>query len=134
MTYQPQHLQAPDGTPLVVITRDEYEWLRARAPENDDARDVRAADRARADSDLRYPASVVDAMICGESPIAAWRRHRGLSQAALANRAGVAQTAISRLERPGGRVGRPVGRRVTRQAIARALDVPLAALEPLDEQ
>lgn len=132
MIYQPQHFEAPDGTALVIITRDEYEQLRALTPD-EDAADVRAADATRAASDVRYPASVVDAILAGGTPLAAWRMYRNLSQAELARRCGLAQTAISRLERKVDGQPQPTGRRATRQAIARALDVPLAALEPLDD-
>ena len=132
MSYQPQHIEAPDGTELVVITRTEYERLRASVHDSDDAREVQAADAARAESDVRYPATVMDAMLAGATPIAAWRKYRKLSQAELADRAGVTQTAISRLERSGKDGLQPLGRRATRQAIARALNLSLAALEPLD--
>ena len=120
---------APDGTELAVITRAELEQLRGGEP-GEDAADIAAADRARAD-EVRYPAEVVDAILAGESPIAAWRKHRGFSQAALADRSHITQAAISRLERGGEEHAQPLGRRITRQAIARALDVPLAALDPL---
>lgn len=124
---------APDGTELAVITRDELNTLRKRLLGGGEAADIVAADRAIADSDVRYPAAVMDALLAGETPIAAWRKHRGLSQAALAGRSHVTQAAISRLERTGVEHGQPLGRRITRQAIARALDVPLAALEPLGD-
>lgn len=130
----PQFITGPDGSELVVITRDEFDRLTAASgPANEDAADIAAADRARAESDIRYPAAVVDAMLAGDTPIAAWRKHRGLSQAALATKSGITQAAISRLERSGEEHGQPLGRRMTRQAIARALDVGLAALEPLGD-
>lgn len=130
----PQIITAPDGSEMVIITRQEFDRLTAAAPVLDeDAADIAAADRARADSDFRYPADVMDAMLAGETPIAAWRKHRGLSQAALANKSHITQAAISRLEQTGEEHAQKLGRRVTRQAIARALDVPLAALEPLHD-
>ena len=121
---------APDGTELAVITRAELNRLRSA---DDDAADRDAADSARDESDVRYPAPVLDAMLAGESPIAAWRKYRGLSQAALADRSDITQAAISRLEQSSADRPQPLGRRITRQAIARALDVPLEALEPLDD-
>jgi hypothetical protein len=36
--------------------------------EDEDAADIAAADRARADSDIRYPGAVVDAMLAREVP------------------------------------------------------------------
>ena len=60
----------------------------------------------------------------GATPLAAWRRHRGLSQAALAHRAGLSQVWISRIERGGG-----YGSRETRRKLAAALNAPVWALE-----
>lgn len=129
MTYQPQSFVAPDGTEMVVITRADYERLALLAA-SDDALDLAAARAALAESDARYPAAVVDAILAGTSPMAAWRHYRGLSQAALAAKAGVSQTGIARLEQS--RQGAfPEGRRATRAAIAAALDVPVSAIEPI---
>ena len=58
------------------------------------------------------------------SPVAAWRRYRGLSQTKLAERAKLSQTMISGIER-GARYGRPDVRR----ALATALDAPLWTLD-----
>jgi len=60
----------------------------------------------------------------GLSPIAAWRRYRGLSQAALAARAGLSQVWISRIEAGGGH-----GTPATRRKLAKAVEAPLWALE-----
>lgn len=57
-------------------------------------------------------------------PVAAWRRYRGLSQAALAKKAGLSQVWISRIERGGG-----YGSRETRRKLAEALEAPVWALE-----
>lgn len=131
MTYQPQRIEAPDGTELVVITRAEYDRL-VDAHGDEDARDARLADLALAEGDLRYPAPVMDAMLAGDTPVAAWRKHRGMSQADLAAKTGMTQAGVSRLETR--REGiTPVGRLATRRALAKALDVPVAALEPLEE-
>jgi len=130
MEYKPQHFEAPDGTPLVVITADEYKRLLATV--DDDAADIAAADRARAD-DTRFPAEVVDAIIDGATPVAAWRQYRGLSQAALAGTAGMTQAGVSRLETKKDGRAPAVGRLETRRALAKALDVPLSALDPLED-
>lgn len=130
MNYRPQSFEAPDGTPLVVITRAEYDRLIAAAFD-EDLRDNLIADRALAESDVRYPAGVMDAMLAGKSPVAAWRQFRDLTQSELAASAGVTQAAISRIE-SGGPDGSRSGSVETRRAIARALGVGLDAIEPLD--
>ena len=128
MTFHPQFLVAPDGSEMVLLLRADYERLLAG---DDDAADNAAADRALAESEDRYPAEVVDAMIDGATPVAAWRSYRKLTQAALANRTGLTQAAIARLEtRKNGKV--PIGRLETRRALAKALDIFLSALDPLE--
>ena len=124
-----QTLTAPDGSQMVVLSRADFDRLVSMA--EDDARDIRAADRAGADP-VRYPAAVVDAILDGVSPVAAWRTYRRMTQAELAGRAGIGQTGIARLEtKRNGRYGR--GRVETRSAIAAALDIPIEALDPVDD-
>lgn len=118
MTYHPQKIMAPDGTALVVITEADYLALI-------DAADIAAADRARAESDFTVPLQVVDAMLDGKSPVAAWREHRGLTQADLAVRADMLQPALARIETA---KGKP--RAATIEKLAAALDVPQWALTP----
>lgn len=129
MKYAPQHFVAPDGTDMVVMRARDYEALLAAVEVDEDARDIAAADAARAASDVLYPSQVVDDVLAGSSILAAWRRYRGMSQAELARRAELSQSAISMLEK------RPnaYGRRASRIALARALDIPLAALDPLED-
>ena len=74
------------------------------------------------------PAEVLDMILDeGLTPLAAWRRWRGLSQAALARKAGLSQVWVSRIEAGGG-----YGSRDTRRKLAAALDAPLWALEAED--
>ena len=71
------------------------------------------------------PAEVLNSILDeGLAPLAAWRRHRGLSQAELARRAGLSQVWVSRIERGGG-----YGSRETRRKLAETLAAPLWALE-----
>jgi transcriptional regulator with XRE-family HTH domain len=61
----------------------------------------------------------------GESPLRVWREHRGLTQQALADAAGVGKSYISQLE-----AGTKTGAIGTLRAIASALRVDLDDLEP----
>lgn len=127
MSYQPQHITAPDGTRLVVITAADYERL---LDLSEDRRD--AADAARISESVKtegtIPAEVLNAMLDrGLSPVQAWREYRGLTQAALAEKAGLTQPYIVKIES-----GKAYGRPASRKAIAAALDAPLWALEDND--
>ena len=125
MTYQPQHFTAPDGTAMVVLKASDFARLAELA---EDAEDVIAATAIAARIDAgegTMPGEVLAMIIDDEMhPVAAWRRYRGLSQAALARAAGLSQVWISRIERNGG-----YGSRATRKSLAAALEAPLWALE-----
>jgi len=125
MTYQPQRFTAPDGTEMVVLRAEDWERLRAYAEDEEDVR-LGTAIRARIEAgEGTVPGEVVHLMIVnGLSPLSAWRRHRGLSQAALARKAGLSQVWVSRIEAGGG-----YGSRETRRKLAAALEAPVWALE-----
>ena len=125
MSYQPQHFTAPDGSDMVVLRAEDYERLRALAEDGEDVIEAQAI-KARIDAgEGTVPGEVVKLTIVeGVHPVAAWRRYRGLSQAALARKAGLSQVWISRIERGGG-----YGSRETRRKLAAALDAPVWALE-----
>lgn len=65
-------------------------------------RDVRAYDRAKAalasGEEELIPADMLDRMLAGESPVKAWRQHRGLTQAALAAMADLSEGYLSQIE------------------------------------
>lgn len=123
--YEPQSFAAPDGTEMVILTADEYARLRKLAGEAEDSADARAIAAGILAGDGTMPAPVLAAILDdGVSPITAWRRYRGLSQAELAGRAGLSQVWISRIEAGGGH-----GTPATRRKLAKALDAPLWALE-----
>lgn len=99
----------------------EWERLRERL---EDRADIADAVRIRADpTEYRLPLAVVERIADGEHPVRALREWRGLSQAALAEAAGVAQPTVARIERAarGGAL-----RTLTR--LARALGVPAEAV------
>jgi len=128
MNYQPQHFLAPDGTKMVVLKADDFERLRALAEDAEDVAAAIAIEARIAAGEATVPGEVVHMMIDeGLHPIAAWRRYRGLSQAALARKAGLSQVWIGRIERGGG-----YGSQRTRRKLADALEAPIWALEDDD--
>ena len=125
MSYHPQRFAAPDGTELVVLTAADYERLRAFAEDGEDAVAALAAEARIAAGEGTVPGEVVRLMIeDGLSPLAAWRKYRGFTQADLARRTGLSQVWVGRIEAGGG-----YGSRATRGKLAQALDAPVWALE-----
>lgn len=124
MTFQPQHFTAPDGTEMVVLRAADFERLAALA---EDAEDIIAGRVGLASiaEDGSVPSEVV-AMMIGEglTPVAAWRRYRGLSQSEVARRAGLSQVWVNRIE-----AGKGHGTAATRHKLATALDAPVWALD-----
>jgi DNA-binding XRE family transcriptional regulator len=115
-----------DGEDLVVIKRSDYETLLARA--GDEASEdmmtaniVEATDAKIArGEDVALPAAVWEAIEGGEHPIRAIRKHRGLTQIDVANRAGLRQGYIADIE-----AGKKTGSAASLKSIAVALGVPL---------
>ena len=125
MNYQPQHFTAPDGTDMIVLRAEDYERLLTLAEDGEDVVEGLASLARVAAGEGTVPGEVVHMMIVEDlAPLAAWRRYRGLSQAALARKSGLSQVWISRIERGGG-----YGSRETRKKLASALDAPVWALE-----
>lgn len=93
----------------------------------EDLADILTANLARAriaGGEEMVPAEVADRVLAGESPIRAWRQHRGMKQGALAAACGVSQGHISDIE-SGKAASLDLERRV-----ANALGVTLDDLEP----
>jgi DNA-binding XRE family transcriptional regulator len=62
--------------------------------------------RIRRGAEPTIPAEIVRAEIAGAHPIAAWRKHRGMTQVDLAAKVGIDRGYLAQLER-GGRGGTP---------------------------
>ena len=126
MSFQPQSFSAPDGTEMIVLTAVQYARLKRLADERTDLLDAREAEARIAGGEGTVPDAVLAAILDEDlSPVAAWRRYRGLSQAEVAQRAGLSQVWISRIEAGSGH-----GTPATRRKLAAALDAPVWALEP----
>lgn len=106
---------------MVTIPREEYDRLRAAA---EDLADLHSYDRAMADlaagEDELIPADYVNRLLNGESPLRVYREFRGLTQAALAEKAGVSRVTVTELE-----TGRKQGSVATLRALAQALNVTM---------
>ena len=125
MSYEPQTFSTPDGTEMVILPAAEFARLKVLAQEGEDlaeSQDTLARVKA---GEGAMPGEVLHLILDeGLHPVAAWRNHRHLSQAALARKAGLSQVWISRIERGGG-----YGSRETRRKLAAALNAPVSALD-----
>jgi ribosome-binding protein aMBF1 (putative translation factor) len=108
-----------EGRPThVVLPYAEWRRIRRLMAELDDLRDV---ERARAEDEI--PLEIAERLWAGENSLRVWRQHRGLSQAALAERCGLPQPTIARIE-----TGSRRGTTAQMQRLAKALEVRLDAL------
>jgi DNA-binding XRE family transcriptional regulator len=79
-------------TDTVTLTREEYSDLI-------DARDHAVAMRDVAAGTMETLSSAeLDQYLAAPSPLAFWRRHRGLTQAALARKIGITQPYLAQIE------------------------------------
>ena len=106
---------------VVTIPREEYDRLRAAA---EDLADLQAYDRAKtalaAGEDELIPEDYANRLLNGEHPLRVYRSMRGLTQAALAEKAGVNRVTVAEIE-----TGRKQGSVATLRALADALGVTL---------
>lgn len=106
---------------MVTIPREEYDRLRAAA---EDLADLQSYDRAKAalagGADELIPSDYANRLLEGENPLRVYRDLRGLTQATLAERAGVNRVTVAEIE-----TGRKQGSIATLRALAVALDVTL---------
>ena len=91
-----QYIEKKGRRAFAVLEIDEYERLRAAA---EDAEDSRIFDEDEANPSATIPANFAYRIADGENPVRVWREYRGLTQAKLARRAGLDQTAVSKIER-----------------------------------
>ncbi len=96
---------------FAVLPIDEYRRLVKR---DMDATDIESARRAENDEDL--PWEMVKRLLDGDNPIKVWRRHRGLTQAQLAETVGVNAGYLSQIE---------TGRKRPSLSLARSLSAAL---------
>lgn len=114
-----QTTRGPNGEEMVLLSADEYQDLI-------DARGHEAAMQAVASGAMETLSEEdAAAYLAAKTPLAFWRRHRGVTQQALAEAVGVSQAYIAQIE-AGVREGSPI----TLRDIARALRVRMEDLVP----
>jgi DNA-binding XRE family transcriptional regulator len=87
-----QFIATPGGEKMAVLPAEEYQDLI-------DARDAEAAMReVRAGRMETFTEAEVDAYLASPSPLAFWRKRRGLTQAALAEAVGKSQAYLAQIE------------------------------------
>ena len=114
-----QTMILPDGQRLVTMSAEDYQDLI-------DARDAEAAMRAVAAGTLQTLSGAdVDAYLAAATPLAFWRKHRGLTQADMAQAIGVSQPYLAQLEN-----GQREGSVSVYQRLARRLGLSVDELLP----
>jgi DNA-binding XRE family transcriptional regulator len=96
---RPVRTKTPGGEEIVILPAADFERLVDLA---EDARDVRDAEEALTEIaagsvELLTHAEVLS-FLAAPSPIAFWRKRRGMTQAALASAAGVSQAYLAQIE------------------------------------
>lgn len=87
----------PEGkAETVTISRSEYEALRATVDALEEATAVAAYHATRGEESV--PIAVADRLLAGDSPLRVWRRHRGMTQQALAKAIGIGKAYLCEIE------------------------------------
>lgn len=91
--------KTPGGEEIVILSRKEFDRL---TEIEEDLADIQAADaimaRIKDGTEEILSSEEVDTYLAAKTPLAFWRKKRGLTQAALATKTGVAQGFLSEIE------------------------------------
>lgn len=117
----PVMTKTPLGDDIVILSRSEYDALTVDRRDQDDAAYANSilANIERGAETL-LTSEQADQLLGAKSPLAFWRKHRGMTQEALSKSIGVAQGFISEIEN-----GTKTGDVQTLAAIARVLAITL---------
>jgi DNA-binding XRE family transcriptional regulator len=125
----PVMTKGPQGDDIVILSREEYDRLIAAI--NEDAADIKilrhSIARVESGEEETFTGDEVDAFLAAKTPLAFFRKQRGMSQDALAKRAGITQGYLSEIE-----IGRKSGDIQTLRKLADALKVSLDSLVPAE--
>lgn len=106
---KPQIITQGGKPAFAVLPWDEYQALIKNQMEDE--------------AEVWFPHEVVKANVRGDSLIRAWREHKGLTQEELANRAGILQSALARLEK-----AESAPRKSTLKKLADAMEISVEQL------
>lgn len=113
-----QFIERDGKREFAVIPIELYERLSAAF---EDAEDAALFDAVRAaDDGFRIPAAVANALLDGDQPVKVWREHHGLTQDALAAKAGISKAYLCQIE-----TRKRIGAIKTLKAIADALAISI---------
>ena len=115
--------KSPKGDDIVILSRKEYDRLLVAA--NEDVIDATIARKAIARNEETLSEAEMDELLAARTPLAFWRKKRGLTQADLAKTAKIAQGFLSEIEN-----GLKTGDVTVLQRIAIALEISLLELVP----
>jgi transcriptional regulator with XRE-family HTH domain len=119
----PVMTKTPQGDDIVILSRAEYDTLTA-GRRDEDTSDAAYANRILADiasgNETLLTNEQASQLLGAKTPLAFWRKHRGITQQALSKLIGVAQGFISEIEN-----GTKTGDVQTLAAIARVLAISL---------
>jgi transcriptional regulator with XRE-family HTH domain len=117
----PVMTKTPQGDDIVILSRAEYDNLTRH---DEDAADAAHANNILANiergAEILLTSDQANRLLDAKTPLAFWRRHRGMTQEALSKSIGVAQGFISEIEN-----GTKTGDVQTLAAIARVLAISL---------
>jgi transcriptional regulator with XRE-family HTH domain len=117
----PVMTKTPQGDDIVILSRAEYDALAAGL---EDIADAAYANSILADiesgAETLLTSEQANQLLNAKTPLAFWRKHRGMTQEALSKSIGVAQGFVSEIES-----GTKTGDVQTLAAIARVLKISL---------
>jgi ribosome-binding protein aMBF1 (putative translation factor) len=119
----PVMTKSPKGDDIVILSRKEYDRLLVAA--NEDVTDAAVAKKAMARNEETLSETELDELLAAKTPLAFWRKKRGMTQTGLAKAAGIAQGFLSEIES-----GLKTGDVTVLQRIAIALEISLLELVP----
>jgi DNA-binding XRE family transcriptional regulator len=89
---------------MALLPEDEYRQLLDAVEDREDREAAVEAEHRRMSGEEYIPASVMDRLLAGDSPLKVWRQYRGLTQTEVASRIGMSKMTVSSMEggsRPG---------------------------------